>query len=199
MKPTCGLRTLLSPLFRFQNFFFFVNTQGGSLCTLIPPRRVFSAGHSPDVVVCNLCHVLVGRVGVVHLPVRLWFTEGLLSAGTLNLQGRWRKSGVWQERERRKRLQITQCFFLKLKGNVLTFESWQVTPSVCWLAFSCWMSLWTSFFVLKIQRCNCTTVLLGGRVSSTTNKNRQRCEHQKMKQSQVKTQCIHSLILKLDF
>lgn len=36
----------------------------------------FVACHSPDVAACNLCHVLGGSEGVVHLPLHLGFTGG---------------------------------------------------------------------------------------------------------------------------
>lgn len=36
----------------------------------------FGARHSPDVMVCNLCRVLVGSVGVVRLLSHLRFTWG---------------------------------------------------------------------------------------------------------------------------
>lgn len=62
-----------------------------------------SARHSADVVVCNLCHVLVGSVGVVHLPLHLWFTGGLwVLCRALMLDSKaelQRKARVWLKRE----------------------------------------------------------------------------------------------------
>lgn len=77
---TVQLSTATLPL---RLFFFFVTFH-----TPLPPRTFvnedeefgplcFGARHSPDVMVCNLCHVLVGSVGVVSLPSHLWFTGGV--------------------------------------------------------------------------------------------------------------------------
>lgn len=77
-----------------------------------PTLLCFGVCHSPDVVVCNLCHVLVGSMGVVHLPLHLWFTRGFWvlfralmldskeslkrRAGFgMSFQGQSRKTGMW--------------------------------------------------------------------------------------------------------
>lgn len=124
MRSTCGHKDSFVATFPLPGSF--CEHARGDVCVLSSrPAVFFVAGHSPDVVVCNLCHVLVGRVGVVHLPVRLWFTEGFLSARMLDLQGWWRKSGVWQERD----FKLHSVSFLKLKGNALTLESRHQTIS----------------------------------------------------------------------
>lgn len=124
MRSTCGHKDSFVATFPLPGSF--CEHARGDVCVLSSrPVVFFVAGHSPDVVVCNLCHVLVGRVGVVHLPVRLWFTEGLLSAGMHDLQGWWRKSGVWQERD----FKLHSVSFSKLKGNALTLESRHQTIS----------------------------------------------------------------------
>lgn len=86
---TVTVRSLLQLLSQAENCDVFLPSASKNFCergervfgvgsarlyTLGPPRRVLV--RSADVVVCNLCHVLVGNVGVVHLPLRLWFTGG---------------------------------------------------------------------------------------------------------------------------
>lgn len=51
-----------------------------------PTPPCFGARHSPDVVVCNLCHVLVGSAGVAHLPFTSVIYKGVLSVSDAGLK-----------------------------------------------------------------------------------------------------------------
>lgn len=148
VRSTCGHRTLLSLLFRFQELFF-VNTQGEVCILSSPPRRVFSVqGHSPDVVVCNLCHVLVGRVGVVHLPARLWFTQELLSAGMLDLRGRRDGGKVKCGRSERGERETSNYTVSLFEVEKIWSDPWESTNQT----IRSWMS-WNILFFFKVTTC----------------------------------------------
>lgn len=66
-----------------------------------PTPLCFGACHSPDVVVCNLCHVLVGSVGVVNPPFASVIYKGILSfvsCSDVRLKGITLEEGwIWYE------------------------------------------------------------------------------------------------------
>lgn len=126
-SATCLSDSFLSrcPLVGFQEVLW---TRRKSLAVCARPTPAcFGARHSPDVVVCNLCHVFVGSVGVVHLPLHLWFMGGgALSAvwhshaglKRITSEENWsvaEERGKWEE-WRRKRLKITWNVSIQVQG-----------------------------------------------------------------------------------
>ncbi len=75
-----GSATLLSvfPLICFQELFENKEEEFGRAVSAQPAPPCFGARRSPDVVVCNLCHVLVGKRGCCSPP----FTSVIYSGGS---------------------------------------------------------------------------------------------------------------------